>query len=66
MGESKIINIKTLVNKTGTFINEASVSGNEYDWDLKTIMIQQALMLIHQQIWLLKYWLMIPILNLTL
>lgn len=35
MGESKIINIKTLVNKTGTFINEASVSGNEYDWDLK-------------------------------
>lgn len=34
-GESKIINIKTLVNKTGTFINEASVSGNEYDWDLK-------------------------------
>lgn len=35
IGESKIINIKTLVNKTGTFINEASVSGNEYDWDLK-------------------------------
>lgn len=35
MGESKIINIKTLVNKTGTFINEASVSGNEYDWNLK-------------------------------
>lgn len=35
MGESKIINIKTLVNKTGTFINEASVFGNEYDWDLK-------------------------------
>lgn len=35
MGESKIINIKTLVNNTGTFINEASVSGNEYDWDLK-------------------------------
>ena len=35
MGESNIINIKTLVNKTGTFINEASVSGNEYDWDLK-------------------------------
>lgn len=35
MGESKIINIKTLVNKTGTFINEASVSGKEYDWDLK-------------------------------
>lgn len=35
MGESKIINIKTLVNKTGTFINEASVSGNEYGWDLK-------------------------------
>lgn len=35
MAESKIINIKTLVNKTGTFINEASVSGNEYDWDLK-------------------------------
>lgn len=34
-GESKIINIKTLVNKTGTFINEASVSGNEYDWNLK-------------------------------
>lgn len=35
IGESKIINIKTLVNKTGTFINEASVSGNEYDWNLK-------------------------------
>ena len=35
IAESKIINIKTLVNKTGTFINEASVSGNEYDWDLK-------------------------------
>lgn len=35
IGESKIINIKTLVNKTGTFINGASVSGNEYDWDLK-------------------------------
>lgn len=35
IGESKTINIKTLVNKTGTFINEASVSGNEYDWNLK-------------------------------
>lgn len=34
IGESKIINIKTLVNKTGTFINEASVSGREYDWNL--------------------------------
>ena len=35
IGESKTINIKTLVNKMGTFINEASVSGNEYDWNLK-------------------------------
>lgn len=35
IAESKIINIKTLVNKTGTFINEAIVSGNEYDWNLK-------------------------------
>ena len=35
VGESKIINIKTLVNKTGTFINNASVSGKEYDWNLK-------------------------------
>ncbi|WP_299525251.1 hypothetical protein [uncultured Methanobrevibacter sp.] len=35
IGESKIITITTLVNKTGTFINNASVQGNEYDWNLK-------------------------------
>ncbi len=34
VGESKIINIKTSVNKTGTFINNASVSGKEHDWNL--------------------------------
>ena len=35
VGESKIINIKTLVNKTGRIINEASVSSETYDWNLE-------------------------------
>lgn len=35
LGESKILVIKTLVNKTGTFINNVTVNGNEYDWNLE-------------------------------
>lgn len=35
VGESKKLTITAIANKTGTFVNQANVSGNEHDYDLE-------------------------------
>ncbi|WP_298523677.1 hypothetical protein [uncultured Methanobrevibacter sp.] len=45
VGQSQSVDIVTRVNITGTFVNVASVTGNEYDYDLSNNRVERSILI---------------------